>query len=147
MLSRLLVLALLTTLAACGGDKGGDKGGDTADATNTFAVRKAAIDAYMTAVEGAADPDAALVAGQAWIDANLAAYKTNCVQLTKDRGDLSKGKLETGHKTDMQAYVARLHKVAGHDPAKMDMKALKKSGLLQKQLHSFWLCDNAMKAP
>lgn len=143
MLLRLIAIALISTLAACGGDKGGD----ATDGTNSYAVRKASIDAYMKAVEAAPDADAALTAGQAWIDANMAAYKKNCVQWQKDSGDLSKGDLAKGNETNLQEYIARLHKVAGHDPAKMDMKKLKKSALLQKQLNSFWLCDNALKAP
>lgn len=147
MLLRLLASALLFSLAACGGDKGGDTGGDTASGTNTWAVRKAHIETYTKALEAAPDYDAAVVAGQAWIDANMAAYKTNCVQLNKDAQDLTKGKDAVGHRTDLKAYTTRLHKVAGHNPAKVDMKTLKKLGLLQKQMHSFWLCDNAVKAP
>lgn len=140
MIVRLLCLALLTTLAACGSKEGGGGDGD-----NTFAARKASIDAYMKAVEGAGDFDKALAAGQAWLDGNLAAYKTNCAQLVKDRQDLKKSKAAKAHRTDLKAYIARLHAVAGHDPAKMDMAKLKRSAQLQKQLNSFFSCDNALK--
>lgn len=136
----LLCVALLTTLTACG-----DKGGSGDKGSNVFAVRKASIDSYMTAIEAAGDYDKAVVAGKAWIETNLPAYKTNCTQLVVDRQDLSKGDLAKGHKTSLDAYVARLHKIAGHDTKKMDMAALKRSALLQKQLHSFWSCDTVLK--
>lgn len=144
MILRICTFALLTLTLAC--SKGGDAGGG-GDGDSTFARRKASIDAFMKAVEGAGDYDKGLAAGQAWIDANLAAYKTNCEQLVKDRQDPKKSKGASAHATDLKAYVARLHAVAGHDPAKMDMTALKRSAELQKQLNSFFNCDNALKAP
>jgi hypothetical protein len=131
---------MVVVLAACG-----SKDSETAAGESSFAVRKASIDAYMKAVESAGGYDAALAAGQAWVDANLAAYKTNCAQLVKDRQDLKKSKQAAAHRTDLKAYTARLHAVAGHDPKKMDMKALKRSAALQKQLNGFFNCDNALK--
>lgn len=137
---RWIAMALMMTgLTACGG------GGDASGGESSFAARKASIEAYMKAVESAGDYDKALAAGQAWVDSNLTAYKKTCEQLVKDRQDLSKSKAAEAHRTNFQAYVNRLHAVAGHDPKKMDMAALKRSAKLQKQLNRFFNCDNALK--
>lgn len=135
----------LTFTAACGGKDGGGGGG--ADGDNPFAQRKAHIDAYLAAVEGAADAAAAIAAGQAWVDENMAAYKANCTKLIEYRQDLEKSKMAKGIETPFDTTMERLNKVAGVDPAKPDAAAMKNAGELMKQLNSFFQCDVAVKAP
>lgn len=138
LLTSLAVLFALTSVA-CGGKKG-DGGGDS---DNPFAKRKASIEAYFTAIEGAGDPEKAATAGQAWIDANKAAYLANCTALKEFASKL--GNSAKGHETDYNAYMDRLNTAADYDPKKMTSETLKRVKPLMLQFNSFFHCDNALK--
>ena len=93
------------------------------------------VEAYMKVVEEAADLDAAVVAGQGWLDANLESYTANCVLLKEVRQDLKRSKMGRGIKTPYDEYMARLQK-------KADNPML--SAPLLQQFSSFFNCDTLL---
>jgi len=139
-LPALLLTLLLALAPACGKGGGGEGGGGD----SSFAKRKAAIEAYLTAVEKAG-ADGAIAAGEAWLEANKADYVKNCEALVKDRQDLEKSKAAKDSPTPLMDYMKRLDTVAGFDAKNPDMDKMKAAGELKKQLNSFFLCDTVLK--
>lgn len=134
MFNTILILMLaLALMPACDSKKGeGKEEAAGEEGPNPFQIRKDSVEAYMTAIEGAADADAALAAGQAWLDANLDGYKKNCDMLIEYRGDAKKSKMAKGIETDFDGYMTRLSEKAGGPMA---------VGPLGAQFNSFFNCD------
>jgi|GEM_PF-1919998 len=141
-----LALFAVATAPACGSKEAGGAA-PAAESDNPFAKRKASIDEYVAAVEGAGDPDKAMAAGQAWVDANLAAYKTNCKTLVEYAKDLKKSAMADGIETPFESYMDRVHKAGGFDPKNPNGDAMRKAAELLKQFSGFFNCDNALAAP